>query len=532
MDKMITYENTSKRNKNNEYKVKGYTQSKVLYNRKFTAPLWKKRKNEYDADEEARLEKIVFGNPSDIINNLLDDKSKTKIKDEHVDVCETIKDNKDDGINSEDSENDSDQNISILNYSNDTHTKLEKKEPAWIDEDDYSYTVDLSLNSQNHNLSCERSEKLYTTYLENRYKLFVGTPKWAKLERNDEADDLDSNILKHSCHLEAPKIKSLPKNVIDIKVLKALNKTTHTEGPIVTSVEFHPSSTVALVAGTSGVLSLFQVDGHTNNKLHSMKFKKYPISKATFMKEGTEILLGSQYYPYCHTYDLMNGKTYKFSLPHRITNMKRYEVSSDGKLIALCGRSGEIYLLRSFTKELVGTFRMNSKCRVLAFTPDSKTLISHGDGSEMYIWDLNTRMCINRAIDDGSLSCKSLAVSPSGQFVATGSAQGVVNLYDMKTVLEDRNPTPLKIWMNLVTSVTSLKFNLTSEILSAASVDKHNAFRMMHLPSFTVFSNFPTLQTIIGMPQTINFSPGSGYLSISNRTGSALLYRLRHYGNY
>ncbi|EGI68430.1 U3 small nucleolar RNA-associated protein 18-like protein [Acromyrmex echinatior] len=260
-----------------------------------------------------------------------------------------------------------------------------------------------------------------------------------------------------------------------------------------------------------------KVDGHTNNKLHSMQFKKYPISKAIFMKEGTEILLGSQYYPYCHTYDLMNGKTYKFSLPHRITNMKRYEVSPDGKLIALCGRLGEIYLLHSFTKELVGTFRMNSKCRVLAFTPDSKTLISHGDGSEMYIWDLNTRTCINRAIDDGSLSCTSLAVSPSGQFVATGSAQGVVNLYDMKTVLEDQSPAPLKIWMNLVTSVTSLKFNLTSEILTAASVDKYNAFRMMHLPSFTVFSNFPTLQTNIGMSQTINFSPGSGYLNSSYR---------------
>ncbi|XP_011049744.1 PREDICTED: U3 small nucleolar RNA-associated protein 18 homolog isoform X1 [Acromyrmex echinatior] len=528
MNKMIKYKNTFKHNTNDKYEVEGHTQFKVSYSRKFMAPLRKKRKNEYDANEEARLEKIVFGNPSDIINNLLDDKSKTKTKD---DICEKVRnDNMDDEMNSEDSEDESDQNISILNHSN--NTKKEKKKPAWIDEDDYIHTVDLTLNPQNHNLSCERPEKLYATYLENKYKLFVGTPKWAKLERKDEADDLDNNILKHSCHLETPKIKNLPKNVIDIKVLKALNKSTHTEGPIITSVEFHPSSTVALVAGTSGVLSLFQVDGHTNNKLHSMQFKKYPISKAIFMKEGTEILLGSQYYPYCHTYDLMNGKTYKFSLPHRITNMKRYEVSPDGKLIALCGRLGEIYLLHSFTKELVGTFRMNSKCRVLAFTPDSKTLISHGDGSEMYIWDLNTRTCINRAIDDGSLSCTSLAVSPSGQFVATGSAQGVVNLYDMKTVLEDQSPAPLKIWMNLVTSVTSLKFNLTSEILTAASVDKYNAFRMMHLPSFTVFSNFPTLQTNIGMSQTINFSPGSGYLSISNRTGSALLYRLRHYGNY
>lgn len=67
---------------------------------------------------------------------------------------------------------------------------------------------------------------------------------------------------------------------------------------------------------------LKQVDGHTNNKLHNMEFKKYPISKATFMKEGTEILVGSEYYPYCYAYDLMNDKTYQLPLPHRITNMK------------------------------------------------------------------------------------------------------------------------------------------------------------------------------------------------------------------
>lgn len=86
-----------------------------------------------------RLEKIVFGKPSDIINNLLDDKSEMKTKDEHVDVCEKIRDdNKDDKMNNEDREDESDQNISILNHGN--NTKTEEKKPAWIDEDDYIYT--------------------------------------------------------------------------------------------------------------------------------------------------------------------------------------------------------------------------------------------------------------------------------------------------------------------------------------------------------------------------------------------------------
>lgn len=150
----------------------------------------------------------------------------------------------------------------------------------------------------------------------------------------------------------------------------------------------------------------------------------------------------------------------------------------------------------------------------------------------MYAWDMNSRVCIHRAVDDGCLSCASIAMSPSGQFLATGSNEGVVNLYDTKTVLQNRTPTPLKIALNLVTSITCLKFNAYSEILAIASNKKHNAFKMMHLPSFTIFSNFPTFQTNITMPEAIDFSPGSGYLSISNRTGSAFLYRLKHYGNY
>ncbi|XP_029176307.1 U3 small nucleolar RNA-associated protein 18 homolog [Nylanderia fulva] len=501
--------------------IQKHVRPKVFYNKKFSVPLRKKRKNEYDADEEARLEKIVFGDPSDVINNLLDEQSVTEVLNEPIDTDnqKVIKD-----------ENNSDQDI--LAFNNGESVKLKEKTAAWIDDDDYNYTVNKVQSIQNRKLPIKSSEKLYTTYLENRYKQFVGTPKWAEFEKKDKADNSDNDILKHSCHLEPPNVKNLPKNIIDIKTLKALNKSTHTEGPIVTSVEFHPSSTVALVAGTSGILSLFQVDGHTNNKLHSMQFKKYPISKATFMKNGTEILLGSQHYPYCYTYDLMNGKTYKLPLPYGITNMKRYEVSPDGSLIALCGRRDEIYLLHNSTKELISTLKMNSKCRTLTFTPDSKTLITHGNGSEMYVWDLNTRTCVNRATDDGCICCMSLAISPNGQFIATGSAQGVVNLYDTQTVLQHQSPKPLKIVMNLVTSVTNLKFNSTSEILSAASVEKYNAFKMVHIPSFTVFSNFPTFQTNIGMPQMINFSPGSGYLSISNRTGSALLYRLRHYGNY
>lgn len=58
-------------------------------------------------------------------------------------------------------------------------------------------------------------------------------------------------------------MRNLPRSIIDIKTLSAINKQTRIEGPVISSVEFHPSSTVALVAGTSGILSLFHVSSYT-----------------------------------------------------------------------------------------------------------------------------------------------------------------------------------------------------------------------------------------------------------------------------
>lgn len=86
-----------------------------------------------------RLEKIIFGDPSDIINNLLEDKSEAKVKDESVDVSETIAgDNENSEEDSVDDEAESDQDVSVSNRSDDT--RPEEKKVAWVDEDDYNYT--------------------------------------------------------------------------------------------------------------------------------------------------------------------------------------------------------------------------------------------------------------------------------------------------------------------------------------------------------------------------------------------------------
>ncbi|XP_001604219.1 U3 small nucleolar RNA-associated protein 18 homolog [Nasonia vitripennis] len=502
-------------------------------------PIKRKRRNIYNPEEESRLERLVFGDPSDIIQNLKSD-VESEAEPEPMLKHESSSDSGESEPEPEE-DDDADDDASIIIQSDkaasiitvDSKSTVTAGTAAWMDEDDEELLQD-ALIEQNRRLPKGRTEKKYSELLQNKYSHIVGTPKWAKLNReNDEdSDDSDSEILKHSNHIVPKKTKALSKGNIDLKVLTQINKQTHMEGPFVNSVQFHEQSTVALVAGSSGVLSLFEIDGRENNKLHTMKFHRFPIHTARFLKEGTEVLVGSMSHAFCHSYDLISGKTQQIPLPHGITNMKKFEISPDGKLIAICGRLGEIHLLSSKTKEMIGTMKMNKKCRSLAFTPDSTKIISHGESSEIYVWDVKSRTCDNRAFDDGCLSACSIAMSPSGQFIATGSKQGAVNLYDAKSVLTERTPTPVKTVLNLVTAITKLEFNPTSEILAMASDRKANAFKMLHLPSFNVFANFPTFNTKMFNPLDIDFSPGSGYMSVSNNKGFAYLYRLKHYGNY
>ncbi|XP_058802930.1 U3 small nucleolar RNA-associated protein 18 homolog isoform X2 [Phymastichus coffea] len=477
----------------------------------------RKKKANYDPEEEARLERLVFGDPSDILKNLKDD---SNAEQETKSVQE--EDDKDTHVQSDDE--------SVITVD----TKVSTKTPVWKDEDDEQLTVVDALKEQHRRLPGQRPETKYKELLQNKLAHIMGTPKWARLDKQDqdESDESDHEILKHSSHVVPKKSKVLSKGTIDLKVMADINKQTHIEGPFINVVQFHETSTVAMVAGSSGILSLFEVDGRENNKLHTIQFERFPIHSARFLREGNEIVVGSMSYAHCHSYDLITGKTLRVPLPDGITNMKKCEVSPDGKVIAICGRLGEVHLLYSRTKELIGTLKMNKKCRSLAFTPDSTKLITHGESSEVYVWDVQSRQCVNRAFDDGCLSACAVAISPNGQFIATGSKQGAVNIYESKSIFNEQTPQPVKTVLNLVTAITRLKFNPTTEILAMASDRKANAFRIVHLPSFNVFANFPTFKTKMFNPLDIDFSPASGYMSVSNNKGSAYLYRLKHYGNY
>lgn len=91
-------------------------------------------------------------------------------------------------------------------------------------------------------------------------------PSWANLDKPNASDeDSDEEISRHLSTVSKSTSKNLPKGELSFKRLKNINKATMKEGRI-TALEFHPKSTVGIVAGQKGVVSMFAIDGRENKK--------------------------------------------------------------------------------------------------------------------------------------------------------------------------------------------------------------------------------------------------------------------------
>lgn len=162
----------------------------------------------------------------------------------------------------------------------------------------------------------------------------------------------------------------------------------------------------------------------------------------------------------------------------------------------------------------------------------------------LYTWDLRSQRCLHQQRDEGVVSCSALALSPDGAYLATGDGMGVVNVYSRPAGLlvplaaaqdsgeglsTGRATKPLKSLMNLTTAVDSLAFSHDSQLLLMGSRLKREGLRLVHLPSASVYANWPTSRSPLQYVHAAAFSPHSGFLGVGNAKGRVLLYRLHHY---
>ena len=120
--------------------------------------------------------------------------------------------------------------------------------------------------------------------------------------------------------------------------------------------------------------------------------------------------------------------------------------------------------------------------------------------------------------------------------MAIGSGSGVTNIYDRQSLIlpstEDTleiklRPEPARSFMQMTTPVTFVTFSPDGQIMAFGSRHKKDALRLAHLPSCTVYRNWPTEQTPLGRITAVAFTRKGDMLAVGNDAGKIRLWEIR-----
>ncbi|KAK6937600.1 WD40 repeat [Dillenia turbinata] len=434
----------------------------------------------------------------------------------------------------------------ILERSDDVEQGDNLRKAVWVDDEEEMVSVNIAKVNRLRKLRKEEDESLisgsaYVARLRAQHaKMNPGT-EWAQIDfrpRSYSSDDDESgeengavvvapgfedveavsDILRTNEDLVVKGGSKLLPGLLEFSRLVDANAEEPSNGPI-NSVQFHRNAQLLLAAGLDRKLRFFQIDGKRNTKIQSIFLEDCPIRKASFLPDGSQVIAAGRR-KFFYSFDLVKAKVDKIGpLTGRDEkSLEVFETSPDSNTIAFVGNEGYILLVSTKTKALIGTLKMNGTARSLAFTEDGQQLLSSGGDGHIYHWDLRTRTCFHKAIDEGCFNGSALCTSPSGKLLAAGSASGIVNIYNRDEFLGGKRK-PMKSVENLTTKVDFMKFNNDSQILAICSTMKKNSLKLIHVPSLTVFSNWPPAKTTLHYPRCLDFSPGGGFMAVGNAAG-------------
>ena len=108
--------------------------------------------------------------------------------------------------------------------------------------------------------------------------------------------------------------------------------------------------------------------------------------------------------------------------------------SSDGRLLAIAGANGTIYLWDVMTGELRHTIKRAhlGNCNSVAFSPNGKTIASGGSDNIVRLWDVSTAE-LRHTLTEHTHKVKSVAFSPDGKTLASAGLETDVRLWDVMT---------------------------------------------------------------------------------------------------
>ncbi|KAH0841518.1 putative U3 small nucleolar RNA-associated protein [Fonsecaea pedrosoi] len=367
--------------------------------------------------------------------------------------------------------------------------------------------------------------------------------------------------------------RKLRPEVIDIQRCKDVASS----GPSsVDTLQFHPYYPLLLAAGPSSTVTLYHISPQPPNPnpiLTSLHLKGTPLHTAAFCRpraqpaaedaseahDQTKVFLSSRR-RYFHTWSLSTGTVTKVTRAlygqarKEQRTMEAFKLSPCGRYMGLIGSSkkggGSINVLSTETLQWVCSCRIDSRGGVADFAwwrnGDGFAVV--GKNGEVSEYDIEARRVVLRWMDDGAVGTTVIALGgDSGQqqcrggsrWVAVGSSSGVVNLYDRRgwmgttntssdlVATKDERPKPARMFDQLTTPISHLEFSQDGQMLVMTSRWKKNALRLAHLPSCTLYRNWPTDKTPLGRISAAALSPDGSYLAVGNEQGKIRLWEIR-----
>lgn len=386
--------------------------------------------------------------------------------------------------------------------------------------------------------------------------------------------------------------KLLPEKSLDILRLKDANAS-HVSHSAVQSLSFHPYKPLLLTGGYDRTLRVYHVDGKSNPMVTSVYLKGTPVQTCTFyvsheasnnkQPEEQRVFTGGRR-RYMHSWDLAasftknrserastHAKIDKYSRMYgHEQNQRSFEKFKVGYLhdikmnttrgiIMLQGGRGWINIIDAATGVWISGCKIEGN--LVDFCVDYRPLSKDRFETHLIVvntygqvWEFNlTRNndIIRRWKDEGGVGITTIQVGGGtnsdqllpmssrrirqNRWVAIGSESGFVNVYDRNAIRSitaaesEVIARPSVTLDQLTTSISSLKFSPDGQILCMASRAIKDALRLVHLPSGTVFNNWPTSGTPLGKVTSVAFSSRGEMLAVGNEQGKVRLWRLNHF---
>ncbi|KAK6865978.1 U3 small nucleolar RNA-associated protein [Apiospora arundinis] len=385
----------------------------------------------------------------------------------------------------------------------------------------------------------------------------------SELGESDGEDDGDlsalplDRFLRDASSLKGPstRAKILRPEVIDIQRSRDMADSHKSE---VTALCFHPEYPVLLSASTSSMLYLHHVapTAHPtpNPLLTSVQVKQVPIRHAEFLLPAGDKIFFAGRRRFIHSWDMPTGaiqRTSKIQGHHlEQRTWERFKLSPCGRYLGLIASTrkggGVINTLNVNTMQWIAAARLDSRGGIIDFQwwKNGNGMTILGKAGQIGEWSMASRRFVGIWNDEGSVGGTAIALGGhkgpellgGDRWVAVGSNTGVMNVYDRQALilpsdddelsLKER-PEPTKSFMQLTTPVTILTFSPDGQILAFGSKHKADNFRLAHMPSCTVFRNWPTANTPLGRIKCVAFSKDSDKLAVGNDNGKIRLWEIR-----